>query len=95
MVSRRKTKCLTYGQTHTQGFPLTENGKVIGRICVDVYLTLCGKDVDYDECDLPPDSPAIDPLKDKRLLGYCPSCWRQWREDCQRTLDGEPCTPAQ
>lgn len=86
-MSKRKTKCLTYGQTHTQGFPLVDaNGKVTGRICVDVYVTLCGKEADEEECDLPPDSPAIDP-QGKRLSGYCPSCWRQWREDCSQ----KPC----
>ena len=43
-MSRRTTKCLTWGEMRRSGSPLVdENGRRVGMIDFAEYVTLCGK----------------------------------------------------
>ncbi len=70
-MSRRITKCLTWGETHRRGFPLL--GGRVGYVDLAEYITLCGK-------------PEEDPkyavsleYRKPRPTGICPACWAKLR----------------
>lgn len=78
-MSRRTTKCLTWGETRRSGCPLTgENGRCVGFLDFEEWVTLCGK---YDED--PSEACALDHDK-ARPVGVCRACYKRYRTEMQR-----------
>lgn len=78
-MSRRVTRCLTWGEMRRSGSPLVDaNGRRVGFIDWAEYVTLCGK---HDED--PHEACAFDGGK-PRAEGVCPRCWSVFRRE---TLD--------
>ena len=74
-MSRRTTKCLTWGEMRRSGSPLVdENGRRVGMIDFAEWVTLCGKP------DEDPQDAFHDHLK-ARPVGVCPACWKKFRAD--------------
>lgn len=69
-MSRRMTRCLTWGEMRTRGEPLVdERGRRVGMIDFAEYVTLCGKtDENPKEAHLV--TPGV-----RRPAGVCPLCW--------------------
>jgi len=75
-MSRRTTKCLTWGEMRRSGSPLVdENGRRVGMIDFAEWVTLCGK-ADED----PSEACALDHRK-PRPVGVCSACWKKFRTD--------------
>jgi hypothetical protein len=74
-MSRRKTRCMTWGECKRSGSPLVdENGRRVGFIDFAEYVTLCGK---------PDENPKDAPLDHRkpRPVGVCPARWTRFRAD--------------
>ena len=78
-MSKRKTTCLTYGETATQGVRLRNaEGAVVGHLCSHVWIAVCGREV-VEEGDLIWGFPEA--LGNPRPPGICPRCWAKARKD--------------
>ncbi len=84
-MSKRKTKCLTWGQERTRGETWQVNDSRV-RLCLVDHVTLCGRE---DPACTVPDlwSPS-----EPRPKGVCPECWKQYRNDM--LADMYCCPPA-
>jgi hypothetical protein len=84
-VSRRTTKCLTWGEMRGFGSPLIDaNGRRVSMIDFAEYVTLCGKPDEY------PSDAHFDHRK-PRPVGVCPACWATFRaEMCAAALEAAP-----
>jgi hypothetical protein len=75
-MSRRTTKCLTWGEGRSYGYPLVNaEGKRTGYLHFVEYRTLCGK-----RDDAPKEAVPFDHRK-PRPIGVCPACWAKFRDD--------------
>lgn len=89
-MSRRTTKCLTWGEFKRTGSPLVdESGRRVGFIDFAEWVTLCGKSDDD-----PKEACAFDHAK-PRPVGVCRACWKKFREtiftiNSLQNFDGEP-----
>jgi hypothetical protein len=86
-VSRRTTRCLTWGEMRHSGETIRdENGKWLAHLSFAEYVTLCGR---QDEEDDPSDAGAyLDRAHSARPLGVCRACWRRFRADVCRVETG-------
>lgn len=85
-MTKRSTRCWTYGTYETKGFPILdphESGRTIGRVCIAVYQTLCGREDLDDTSEMAPD--VMPHELTKRPLGVCRACWARWAEDVGRS----------
>ena len=86
-MSRRKTKCLTWGEVRRYGSPLVDqDGGRVGMIDWADYVTLCGKP------DEDPKDAALDHRK-PRPVGVCPACWKKFRADMYAAELSDPDMP--
>ena len=79
-MSKRKTRCLTWGEERRWSTPiLNSENEICGRVCFASYVTLCGKDDENvrDAIEMPES-------KRKRPIGVCPSCWVKYRNYCAK-----------
>lgn len=75
-MSRRKTRCVTWGECKRSGSPLIdENGRRVGMIDWMEWVTLCGK-----QDENPKEACVLDHRK-SRPVGVCPACWKKFRAD--------------
>ena len=87
-MSRRKTRCVTWGECKRSGSPLIdENGRRVGFIDFAEWVTLCGKP---DEN--PQEACALDHRK-PRPVGVCPACWKKFRADMYAAELSDPNMP--
>lgn len=89
-MSRRTTRCLTWGETKRSGETLRHaDGSWAGHVSWTVYVTLCGRP---DDGDPGPTLAGEHPADEHRPGGVCPRCWRVYRIEMQRAscapLDG-------
>lgn len=83
-MSRRMTRCLTWGEMRTRGAPLMDEcGRRVGMIDFAEYVTLCGK----TEED-PKEAYLITPGC-RRPAGVCPRCWVENRRAYSLTPEEE------
>lgn len=83
-MSKRMTRCLTWGQMETEGVPLVgDGGRIVGHVCFGQYVTLCGRGEDD------PEVATVYEYAKKRPVGVCPRCWSQYREDMSRAVEVE------
>lgn len=86
-MSRRTTKCLTWGEMRRFGSPLVdESGRHVGMVDFAEYVTLCGK----------PDEDPMDASLDHhkpRPVGVCPACWKKFRADMTAAEFPDPNMP--
>lgn len=88
-MSRRKTRCLTWGEMRRSGETLRDaDGRWIGHVSFAVYVTLCGR---QDEEHNPSDAGAyLEWARPARPLGVCRACWRRFRGDVVAALEAAP-----
>lgn len=71
-MRRRKTKCLSWGQTKKWSERVPFHSAII---CYEEYVTLCGRhEDDFEWADRQPTS-------GKRPEGICPRCFAQYKRD--------------
>ena len=82
-MSRRRTKCLTWGEMRRSGETLRdENGTWLAHLSFATYVTLCGRqDEEHDPRDA---GLYLDHPLRARPLGVCRACWKVFREDMLR-----------
>jgi len=86
-MSRRTTKCLTWGEMRRFGSPLVdENGRRVGMIDWADYITLCGRSEEN------PKDASFDHLK-PRPVGVCPACWKKFRVEMTAAEFPDPNMP--
>lgn len=74
-MSRRKTKCLTWGEMRRSGETLRDaDGTWLAHISFATYVTMCGREMD-DPHDWLPEQTI------RRPLGVCRACWKQFKVD--------------
>lgn len=88
-MSRRATKCLTWGEMRRSGETLRDaDGRWIGHVSSAAYVTLCGRqDEDHDPVEA---GTHLDRAHSARPLGVCRACWRRFRADVVAALESAP-----
>ena len=88
-MSRRTTRCLTWGEMRRSGETLRDaDGHWIGHVSFATFVTLCGRqDEEHDPVDA---GTHLDCSHSARPLGVCRACWRRFRADVIAALEAAP-----